>query len=356
MRGLRLLELPPTVMSPPFSLFLNRLRRNLSFAALACCVLSPLVEARPAVIKLATLAPKGTSFHLILQEMGATWRSAPDGSVALNIFTDGTMGGESDMVRRMRLGQLQAGLLTISGITDIESDVSGLQNIPMAFKTLDEAAFVRERLVPKYEKQLFDKGFVVLGWFDSGWVHAFSKKPLRTPDDLRGEKVFVVPGSNSAAEAVRSFNMQPVVLEPTDILVSLQTGLITVVPAPPFYALAGQFFQPAPFMTAINWAPLVGGLVVTRRAFDTLSPAQQELLRKTGAEACAKITVSARREMQESITAMEKRGLKVQPVEGALQEEWLAFAESLQPKIRGPLVPEAAYDEIMGLVKEFRSR
>ncbi len=341
-------RLPPTF--PP-----HRLARFLALFVLAGCLCSA-AAGRTARLKLATLAPKGTSFHLILQEMGAKWRSGPDGGAALTIFTDGTMGGEGDMVRRMRLGQLQAGLLTISGIVDIDPAPSGLQNIPMAFRSLEEATYARERLAPRYEAALEAKGFIVLGWFDSGWLHAFSRKPLVRPEDLRGEKIFVVAGAVSTAAVVRTFAMQPVILEPTDLLVSLQTGLVTVVPAPPFYALAGQFFQPAPHMLEVNWAPLVGALILSKRAWDDLSPAQQALFRSTGAEACAKITGTARREALESVAAMERRGLRVQKLEGALEREWIDFAESVQPSMRGSVVPEAEFDEIMQVVREYRAR
>ncbi len=359
-------RIPPFSSVNPKAGILSRTLQNFGFslvrgrgcllAWLALVVAAGSADARPARIKLATLAPKGTSFHLILQELGAQWRNGPGDGAALTIFTDGTMGGESDMVRRMRLGQLQAGLLTVSGITDIDNAVSGLQNIPMAFRSLDEAAYVRDKLAPKYEKRIADKGFIVLGWLDSGWVHAFSRKALRVPDDLKGEKVFVVPGSQTTAEVMRSFGMQPVILEPTDVLVSLQTGLISVVPAPPFYALAGQFFQPAPHMLEVNWAPLVGALLVTKKAFDAIPPAMQQLMRETGAEACEKITESARNEMRESIAAMEKRGLAVQHLDGELEQQWVDFAESLRSVFRGKVVPEESFDEIMKLRSEFRSR
>src|SRR5690348_3394525 len=64
----------------------------------------------PARIRLATLAPKGSSYYQILQTMGEKWRQAPGGGASLTIFADGSMGGEADMVRRMRVGQLQAGM------------------------------------------------------------------------------------------------------------------------------------------------------------------------------------------------------------------------------------------------------
>lgn len=312
-------------------------------------------NAREARVKLATLAPKGTSFHLILQEMGQAWRSAPDGGVRLTIFTDGTMGGEGDVVRRIGLGQLQAGLLTTSGLTEIDDRVSGLQNIPVAYQSYAEVDYVRDRLGPKYAEVLRDKGFVVLGWFDTGWVKIFSKERIERPADMKGGKVFIVPGSPGTLEIARSIGTQPVELEPTDVLVSLQTGLVNIAPAPPIYALAAQFYQPAPYMLDVNWLPLSGAIVMSEKSWDRLTVGQQEFVRSTAADACAQLTERARAEMQESIDAMVKRGLNVQKIEGELLEEWTSFGEGLHPQIRGGVVPTEEFDEIMRLLEEYRA-
>lgn len=324
-----------------------------TMAALAC--LSSAANAREARVKLATLAPKGTSFHLILQEMGQAWRSAPDGGVRLTIFTDGTMGGEGDVVRRIGLGQLQAGLLTTSGLTEIDDRVSGLQNIPVAYQSYAEVDYVRDRLGPKYAEVLRDKGFVVLGWFDTGWVKIFSKERIERPADMKGGKVFIVPGSPGTLEIARSIGTQPVELEPTDVLVSLQTGLVNIAPAPPIYALAAQFYQPAPYMLDVNWLPLSGAIVMSEKSWDRLTVGQQEFVRSTAADACAQLTERARAEMQESIDAMVKRGLNVQKIEGELLEEWTSFGEGLHPQIRGGVVPTEEFDEIMRLLEEYRA-
>jgi len=332
----------------------SRKFKGWGMALLALLIALPL-SARQARVKLATLAPKGTSFHLILQEMGQAWRAAPDGGIRLTIFTDGTMGGESDVVRRMGLGQLQAGLLTTSGLTEITDRVSGLQNIPVAYRSYEEVEYVREQLGPSYAEALREKGFVVLGWFDSGWVQIFSKERLNHPDDMKGGKVFVVPGSPGTLEIARSIGTQPVELEPTDVLVSLQTGLVNIAPAPPIYALAAQFYQPAPYMLDVNWVPLSGAIVMSNRQWDRLTAAQKTVVKESAEAACAKLTARARVEMQESVEAMEKRGLEVVRPEGAQREEWMKFGESLHPQIRGKVVPEAEFDQIMQLLEEYRA-
>ena len=112
------------------------------------------VAAEPVKVRLGTLAPKGSSYTKHLQAMGEQWRSAPGGGVQLTIYADGTMGSEADMVRRMRLGQLQAAMVTTTGLTEIEPAVAGLQTIPKAFRTLEEVDYIGEKLQPMLEKRL----------------------------------------------------------------------------------------------------------------------------------------------------------------------------------------------------------
>src|SRR6266404_2901082 len=106
----------------------------------------PLRAQTPARIRMATLAPKGTSVHQALLAMGEKWRQAPGGGAALTVYTDGSMGDEPDMVRRMRVGQLSAGTLTVQGLSDIDESVTALQNIPMLFQSFDEIDYVRGKL------------------------------------------------------------------------------------------------------------------------------------------------------------------------------------------------------------------
>jgi TRAP-type C4-dicarboxylate transport system substrate-binding protein len=136
-------------------------------------------------IRLGTIVPKGSSYYNHLMQMGQEWREAPDGGAQLTVYPDGRMGGEEEMIRRIRNGQLQAGLLTTVGISKIEPMVDGLQSMPMMFDSLDEVDYIGEILQPELESSLEEKGFVVLFWTDTGWIRFFSSKPVVYPDDLR---------------------------------------------------------------------------------------------------------------------------------------------------------------------------
>ena len=160
--------------------------------------------------RLGTLVPRGTSYHHNLQAMAEQWRKAPHGGVALTIYTDGTMGGEADMVRRMRIGQLQAAMLTVPGLAEIDPSVSALQKMPMMYESLEEARYVREKLRPLLEQKIAAKGFVVLFWGDAGWVHFFSKRPGIHPSDFRSMNMFVAAGDPAQAEVMNAAGFHPV--------------------------------------------------------------------------------------------------------------------------------------------------
>jgi len=306
-------------------------------------------------LKLGTLAPVGTSYHKTLMAMGEAWRKESTGVVDLNVFAGGKLGGEAEMVGLMKVNSLQAAMLTAVGLAEIEPAVTGLQNIPMGFRDLDEVDFVGEKLRPMLEARLAAKGFVVLCWSDAGWVRFFSSKPVVHPDDLKKLKLFTWSGNPAAVEIYKSAGFDAVPLETADIVPSLQTKLIDAVPVPPFFAMAGQVDTRAPHMLELNWAPLVGALVVRKETWDKFPAELRTTLLKSAAEAGREIKAAGRREMDESVAAMVKRGLKVSKVTPEVESEWRQAAETVYPKVRGGLVPPDIFDQTLKLIGEYRS-
>lgn len=305
-------------------------------------------------IKLGTLVPKGTSYHRILLEMAEQWRQAPDGGVATNIYADGTMGGEEDLVRRMRVGQIQAAMITVAGLGEIDPGINALQEIPMVYRSLDEADYVRVKLQPALEKRMLDKGFVVLFWGDVGWIRFFSKEPASTPADFVKMKVFVGSGDNDQIDLMKTAGYHVVPLEWSDVLPGLQTGMVDVIPTIPFHALACQFFGSTRHMLEVNWVPLIGATVITKQAWDSMSPAKQEFIRKVAIASGKEMESDSRKENDLAVEAMKKRGLQVHPVPPELEAQWRKFAEGVYPRIRGHMVPADTFDEVQRLLSDYR--
>jgi len=259
------------------------------------------------------------------------------------------------MVRRMRLGQLQAAMVTTSGLSEIEPGVAGLQSMPKVFRTLEEVDFIEEKMQPMLEKRLEAKGFIVLFWSDTGFVRFFSKQPVVAPDNLKKTKLFVTANRPAELDIYRFVGCNPVPLEVADILPSLQTGLIDCVCMPPSVALAMQLDAMAPHMLDMNWVPLVGAAIITKKTWDTFPPETQDVLHKTAMEAGKRIKADGRRENLESIEVMRKRGLKVHTLTPELDAEWDQMVAKAYSKVRGTAVPADIYDEVLSQLKSFRA-
>lgn len=309
----------------------------------------------PLKIKLATVAPKGSSYSKGLQSIGEQWKQRSDGKVQLVVYGDSTQGGETDVVKKMRTNVLGGALLTVAGLGEIEPKVTCLQNLPMMFRDLDEVEHVREALRPKLEAQLAEKGFVALFWTDVGFVRFFTTKPLAVPEDLKSRKLFVWSGDADALALWRQNGMNPVSLEATEIVQGLQTGLIDAVSMPPLYALAIQADKPAPHVLDVNWAPLVGAAVVTTKSWEQVAaadrPALLEIARTVGRE----INAKGRAESDAAIAALEQRGAKVSRPNAEQLEAWRKFGLGTHASLRDRLVPGPMIDEVAAVLAAYRS-
>jgi TRAP-type C4-dicarboxylate transport system substrate-binding protein len=338
-----------------FTTIMNTIAKSLLIALTAILTASSAPAAGPVKVKLATLAPKGSSYTKHLQVMGEAWKKASSDGVTLTLFPDGSMGSEADMVKRMRLNQLQAAMVTAAGLAEIEPAVSGLETMPRIYRSLDEVDFIGEKMHPMLEKRLAAKGFIVLFWTDAGFIRFFSKNPMVTPEDLRKNKLFASSSRPEELEIYRSVGCNPVPLEIADVLPGLQNGLITAISYPPNVALAVQLDTFAPNMLDMNWVPLVGAAVINKKAWDSMTPETQAIVLKAAKEAGKAIQKDARRESEESIEAMKKRGLKVFTLTPEIETDWDKVVSSTYPKLRGVSVPADIFDEITSQLAAYRA-
>ena len=306
-------------------------------------------------LRIGSLVPKNSLYHRQLLDVAESWRTAQGAGAKYLVYPDGSQGGEAEMARRMRIGQLQGALLSVVGLREIEPSIAALQSMPLLFRNWEELDYVREKMRPAMEKKFLDKGFVVLAWGDAGWVRFFSKEAALRPDDYKRMKFFAWGSEPDQQNIMKSLGYTPVPLETTDILPAIQTGMINVVPSTPYFALATQVYNTAPHMLDINWAPIVGALVLTRKAWDGMSPEVQTAVRAASEKAGAQIRTKARQEVEEAVDAMKKRGLTVNKPNPAQMKEWNDLADKLYPRIRGTMVPTETFDDVMAHLKTFRA-
>ena len=305
------------------------------------------------VIKLGTLAPNGSPWHTILKEMGQKWEQASGGKVKLRIYPGGVLGNEGDMVKKIRIGQLQAAALTTVGMHDISADAQAV-DVPMMIDSWATLDYVMERMGPKLEKSVEAKGYVVLGWSEVGFVRFFSTKKYATLSEMQSSKMFCWEGDPASAEAWRAGGFHPVVVSATDIVPSLQTGLIDTVALAPLYAYSSRIFEKAKYMLDVPWAVLTGATVVKKEDWDKVPADLQPKLMEITREYSKKVGQEVRRMDTEALDNMVKQGLvQVKTTDLAAFDR---AAEASYKVIRGKVVPADAFDEVKRLVAESKTK
>lgn len=306
------------------------------------------------LIKLGTLAPEGTPWYDILREMADEWKEISGGEIEVRIYASGVAGDETDIIRKMRIGQLQSGMLSSGGLSDIVPEFRALY-LPMLFASYDELDYVLDHKRESLEALLEKKGFKVLNWGDAGWIRFFTQEPVVSPDDLKTQRLFWWEAGGAYIDAWKDAGFQPVPLAATEIHLGLQSGLINALAAPPIAALSFQWFPLAPNMTDLNWAPLIGATIVTTRSWYRLPDEWRPALLKASRAAGKRMLSRVRSLDGEAIEAMKRYGLKVHKVPNEIVDEWRQRALAAYPKIIGTKVPPDMVREVTQLRDAYRN-
>jgi TRAP-type transport system periplasmic protein len=296
--------------------------------------------ARTVTIKLATVVPQGSIWDTNLKQMGEEWAKATGARVSLTVFGGGSQGDESTVLRKMRLDALQAAALTSIGLGTIDAAFN-VFDVPFFFESYDELNYVTEKLTPSIRARVDAKGFVLLNWGHGGWMQVFTKRPVRTVDDLKKIKLYTSAGNDRMVQWFKANGFEPRAMAMTDITTGLSTGMIEGLPAPPLAARLFQWYRQTPYMLDIGLAPVVGATVITKKAWTAISGADRPKLLEAAAGVEKRLRDEVPKQDLASVTEMTQLGLTVTTASGA---EWRAQADALAKTMRGEMVPPDIFD------------
>ena len=310
-------------------------------------------HAAPVRIKLGTLAPQGSTWHQLLQEMAQKWSQASNGQVELKIYAGGTQGNEGEMIRKIGIGQLHAASITAIGLHEITPEPQA-EDVPFLIDSYEEYDYVHAKLRPRLDDALVRKGYVPIHWGEVGFAYFFSTEPYRSPADFSKGKIFTWNGDPAAEAAWRKAGFHPVVLSSTDLIPALTSRMVNIISQPPLYAFTTHIFEKADNMLNLHWGFLTGATVVKKDAWDKIPPELQKKLLEIGEDYGERTRKDVRKQNEDAIGQMKKRGLTInQPAD---IDEWRQVAERAHEVVRGKVVPTAVYDEVIRLRDEYRAQ
>ncbi len=326
----------------------------INLVTILCLILSTALMGKT-VFKLGTLAPQESTWVNYMQMMIKDVQTQSEGEIQFKLYPGGVLGDERDMVRRMQIGQLHGGAMTTVGLSLIQKEALVFQ-LPLMFESNEEMDYVRDKLNARMEETFDKNGYVLLGWTDVGPAYIFSRHKIQSKEDLRRTRIWGWTDDQIAMALFREAGINPIPLSISEVMPSLQTGVLDTVPSTPLACVALQWFSRVKYMMDLPLSMSIGATVITKKQFDKLAPAEQKLLLEIAKDYHRKLTLKVREDNIKAVEALKQNGIELVPVSEETRQEWEKIALGVRNKLAGRLYPQQLQDEVIRLTQEFRSR
>jgi TRAP-type transport system periplasmic protein len=328
--------------------------RSILLLILALAMAFP-VCAKPIVIKLATITPKDSPWGTRLDKLAAAWKSQTNGDVELRVYHGGVAGGESDMIRKMKLNQIQGGVFTSIGLNAMNPDVLTL-SVPLLIRNDGELSWVLEKTESYLDAGFDRKGFTIIAWSKAGWLRIFSKKPVVFPEDLMKLRLGVSPAELEMQQAFKTMGFSVVPVESSDALTALNSGMIEAVQSNTLGAASMQVFGIAKYLTDIEITPFLGGIVLNKAAWESIPDSYKPGLKSSIKELEDGLEADMPKLEARAMDVMTKNGLVVPPMSAEARSRWVAVMEEGSKKLIGTTFSTDMYSRIQDILKEYRNK
>ena len=327
---------------------------TLMLASLLACLLTlPAVAGAKTVLKLGTLAPDGSSPLKVLKAFTKDVAKATNNEVVFKVYPQ-TKGDELTILKYLKANKLQAAGFTGMGLGKILPEIRVMET-PLLFRNYAELDYVMEKMWPYFVEKFDEKGYKLLARAEAGFVNVYSNKPVRSPEDLRGIKLWAWEGDPVSKALAEAYGIVPTYLSLPDVLTALQTNRIDACYAPPFGALQLQWYTKVKYMMDVPLVDAIGAVVVTRKAFDKLAPEHQAILVAKSVKASKLMLRYVRKDNEKSLKKMIASGIEVVPVTAENRKLLEEGAAKAKAKLVGTLYSQALLDRVEGLVAEYRA-
>jgi len=307
----------------------------------------------PIVIKIASVAPSRSPWDKTLQKVANDWERLSNGAVQVKIYPGGIAGGEMDMIRKMRLGVLQGGVFSTIGLAKVDHSLTVLC-IPFLFHSREEFNAVFDEMKPELEALIEAQGFKTILWTLAGWVNFFAKSPVVEPDDLKKHKISVTADFPEIEQVWKRMGYEVVTGDSSNLMILLQSGAVTALYLPALMAGSGQYFALANHMLSPSLAPLVGGLLLSEKAWASIPAEPHQPFLDAVAAAAEGLYEETMRLEADAVKMMKDNGLVVHDPPAAALAKWRVAADKAVASLIGPVFSKELYDQMLARVRDYR--
>lgn len=306
--------------------------------------------AKPKTISIATLAPPGSTWMKVFEAWNREVRRRSNKTLELRFYPGGVQGDESEVIRKIRSGRIDAAAVTAVGLAQIYRPalVFQMPGILKGYAALDAA---RAALAPEMNPKFSQAGFHLLGWADVGQSYLFSTQPVTKPADLAPRKPWVWRDDLVLPAFFQVVKSNPVPLPLPEVLGALQTNRVDTVITTPVAAVALQWSSRVTQMLDFPLTVVIGGTVMGEKQWQALTPEQQKIISETSAQFHALARRNLRADEAKALAALKSHSIKVLKPSEADKAAWLKVGAQVRQRLVGQIADQKLVDRVMAFSK-----
>lgn len=322
-----------------------------TLVALLC--LGSVAAAEPRTLRMAAIAPEGTSWARELKALARDVETATHGDLKMKWYLGGIAGDELAAVGRIRKGQLDGA----AGAIFCQSLASSMRvmRLPGLFHTTAEALYIMGRLKGDLDEEFRRSGFANLGEAGFGFDIILSREPVHTLADLRRGRFWVWSLDEVMKATMIAAGLKPYIGPVEEAGRAYEREHLDGLFAEPAAALAYQWSTEARYFTVLPTAFLPGCLVVSNTTFDALPLTEQQALRSASAKFFLRFD-DVNRATEEALLGglFEKQGLKRVEASPKLLQDYLDATASARTRLGDELAPRALLEKVDRWLSDYR--
>ena len=298
-------------------------------------------------IKIASVAPENSPYGTALKQLAADWQRISGGSVRVVIYHNGIAGDQADIIRKMRIGQLQGGIFANTGLAPLAKEAMSV-TVPFLIRNDAEFDAAMELLRPILDQRLETQGFKPIAWAAAGWLYLFTKDPVRSPEEVKSLKLAVPPDEGDLLDTFRSLGFRAVPVDIPETLTALNSGMVNAILASPLLAAPAQWFGIARNMLDLRIAPAMGCILLSDRTWQQIPPNLRERFLESARSAATTLRTGSKALDTQAIDAMTKYGLRLI---GSTPAETAAWQQEFE-RNRDSIIDSAFDPETVDLIEQ----
>ena len=307
------------------------------------------------LFKVASLAPEGSVWTKRFRDFANEVTEKSGGEIGFKIYAGGVMGDDRAMYRKMRVGQINGGGFTMTGIGDIVPDFR-VMGIPFFFNSYEEVDEITQKLFPRFQKEFDKENMVLLAISEVGFIYTMSQKPITTLDELKKSKAWAPEGDPISNALLESVGLTPIPLSIPDVLTSLQTGLINTAFNSFYGSIVMQWFTRTSYITDIPFVYAYGAFILDKKTFSKLPANYAQMMHSTAKKHFANLLADTRQSNAEALQVLQDNNITLVKLTTESKAELLNYREMTVEKLVGDAFSKDIYEEAVEHLEKFRGK